>query len=93
MDKQDAQNGVGADLNNVKNLVNLLLRFGSGLVAPYASTAILSAVSGLGEGLSKGLSEHDLIGGVLDGARGLVDGLAKGGISGFGDYFTSLLTL
>lgn len=89
MDKKDAQNGVGADLNNVKNLVNLLLRFGSGLVAPYASTAILSAVSGLGEGLSKGLSEHDLIGGVL----GLVDGLAVGGISGFGDYFTSLLTL
>lgn len=94
--KLDAQNadlsGFGAALNNVKDLVNILLTFGTGLVVPYLSTSILSGVHGLGEGLSEGLSQDGLIGGIGGAVEGLFDGLGTGGITGFSDFVSSLLS-
>lgn len=97
LDKQSAQNDdrtdIGGDLHNVNNLVNLLLRFGTGLIAPYVTTALGSGIHGLIDGLTDGVHEHGLVGGVLDGVHGLFDGFAEGGISGFGYLFTNLLAL
>lgn len=94
--KRDAQNvgrsDVGADENNIKDLIKFLQNFVAGFVE-FASTPFGSALRGLIGGLSKGLSQDGLNGGVTDGIKGAANGLATGAIEGNDDFLNKALIL
>lgn len=80
------RSNVDADLNNLNDFVNLLLRYGPA-VAAFSSSPFVSALRGLVEGLPQGLTQDGLNGAVAGAVGGAADGLAKGAISGDIDFF------